>query len=164
MEELFHSTVTWYAVSFIIFWAFAFKPAVRAANSWLDGKIARVRHDIDAAAALRAEAEHLLAEARARHDSAAHEAADIVRLANDEANHIRLQADADLMAALKRREEQAVERIAQSERQAQAELQQLTARLAIEAVRDMLQNGLSDADRSKLTATLAAKATGDIAA
>ena len=162
MDQMLQSTTSWVAISFCIFWALALLPLRRAVAAWLDGKIARVRQDVDAAASLRAEAAELLLDAQLRHKEAAAETADMMQLAQDEAIHIRLQADADLMAALKRREEQAVERIALAERQAMAELKQLTTRLAIDAARDLLANGLSAAEREKLSSSLIDKAAGDI--
>lgn len=150
LETLTESTTFWVAVSFCIFWIAAFRPILKAINSWLDGKIVAVRRDIDAAAALRAEAEQLLADATKRHETSAREAEDMVSIAKAEAQMIAVRAEKDLATALAQREAQAMERIARAEKQAMADLQQLTTSIAIEATRSLLTSSLTDADRAKL--------------
>ena len=144
------STTFWVGVSFVIFWALALKPAVKAVNSWLDGKIGKIERDLSAAASLRAEAEALLLEARSRHDAAASEVNDIMTRAQVEATALTVRAAADLQHSLERREKAAHERIAQLEAKVAAELQQLTATVAINAARALLTADLDDTARSKL--------------
>ena len=74
----------------------------------------------------------------------------MLRQAEDETKRMRAKAEADLSAALKRREQQAVDRIAQAEAQAIAEVRNLAADLALDATRKILIDKLDPAKAEKL--------------
>jgi F-type H+-transporting ATPase subunit b len=120
--EILHSPEVWVAIAFVIFIALAGKPIVRGIGKMLDDRAAKIRMDLSEAEKLRDEAEKLLAEYQRRQREALKEAEGILAHAKDEAERIRREAAANIDAALKRRERQAMEKIAQAEAQAVAEV------------------------------------------
>lgn len=130
---------TWVAVAFVIFIFLVRKPAMAALASILDERAAKARKDLDDAAKLRAEAQGLLDEYKRKHQEAIKTADDIIKAARDDAARIARQAEIDLDASLKRREQAAMDRIAQAERQALAEVRGAAVDLAIAATRSLVE-------------------------
>lgn len=145
--EIFHSPEVWVAIAFVIFIALAGKPIVRGIGKMLDDRAAKIRMDLSEAEKLRDEAEKLLAEYQRRQREALKEAEDILAHAKDEAERIRREAAANIDAALKRRERQAMEKIAQAEAQAVAEVRNQAIDLAILGAQKALTTGL-EGDRA----------------
>jgi F-type H+-transporting ATPase subunit b len=112
-------------------------------NKGLDDRGARIKANLDEARRLREEAEALLSEYQAKQDSAAKEAADLLARARDEAETLRKDAAANLEAMLKRRERMALDKIAQAEAQALADVRNEAVDLAIAAAREVLTRHLS---------------------
>ena len=81
----------------------------------------------------------LLAEYQAKQREAANEAAGIVAQAREEAARLKQHAADDLTNALKLRERQAVDRIAQAEAKALADVRNMAVDLAMAASRDVLR-------------------------
>ena len=105
---------TWVAVAFVILVVLLWKPAQRALVSALDARAARIERELGEAARLREEAQALLAQYQRKHRDAMKEADEIVARARSEADRLSQQAASDLAASLKRREELALQRIAQA--------------------------------------------------
>lgn len=99
----------------------------------LDQRIASIRTQLDEAAALRAEAEALLAEAKARDAASAGDAAAIVAHAEAEAEAIRTKAEADSADLIARRGRMAEDKIAAAERAAVSEVRARAADAAARA-------------------------------
>ena len=135
----------WVLVAFLVFMAAVIWKARGAMMGALDGRAQRIRHDIDEAQRLRDEAQALLADYQKKQKEAMSEAEAMVRQAEDEAKRLRARAEADLTASLKRREQQALDRIAQAEAQAVAEVRNLAADLAVAATQKILVERLDPA-------------------
>jgi F-type H+-transporting ATPase subunit b len=106
----------WVAVSFVIFVALVWKPGMRMVMQMLDERADKIRSDLDRAAKLREEAQALLAEYQQKQRDALKEAESIVTRAKEEAQRLSAQAATDLDAALRRREQLALQRIASCSR------------------------------------------------
>jgi F-type H+-transporting ATPase subunit b len=130
----------WYAVAFAIFCTLVFRYARKPALGWLDGEIAKIRDELARARSLRAEAETALAGYKKKHAEALAEAEVIIRHAKDEAAQLKIQAEADLKAALARHEQQAAERIRIAETEALAAVRAA----AVEGAMDMARKQLGD--------------------
>lgn len=135
----------WVLVAFLVFMAAVIWKARGAMMGSLDGRAQRIRHDIDEAQRLRDEAQALLADYQKKQKEAMGEAEAMVRQAEEEAKRLRARAEADLAASLKRREQQALDRIAQAEAQAVAEVRNLAADLAVAATQKILTERLDPA-------------------
>jgi F-type H+-transporting ATPase subunit b len=158
MHEFFaHSEYLWITLAILTLFYIAWKPVKAAVLGGLDARAARIAKDLDDAAKLRAEAEKLLAEYQAKHRDAMAQADAIVTQAREEAGRMAAKAEADLASSLKRREELAMERIAQAEAQATAEVRSAAVDLAIAATAKLLEGRL-DAARQDALAEGAIKA------
>lgn len=148
---LFNDPVVWTGVALLIFVLvvfFVMKPHKTIAKS-LDDRAAKIRSELDSAAALRKEAEAKLADAERRQAEAEAQAKEIVEIARREAAEVAREATAALNERLKLREKLAEERIARAE---------------AEAIRDVRIAAVETASRAAaqiLTETLTGKAADD---
>src|SRR5262244_1790945 len=133
---------TWVAAAFIIFIAFAAKPIGRAIAGGLDARAAKIKAQLDEARALRDEAERLLAEHQRKQIAAVKEAEGILARAREEAERVRREAAANLEAALGRREKMAMDKIAQAEAQAVADVRNHAVDIAMAAAAKLLKEGI----------------------
>ncbi|MHA6719175.1 F0F1 ATP synthase subunit B family protein [Sphingomonas sp. RS6] len=111
------------AVLLIVLW----KRVPALVGGMLDKQIAAIRNQLDDAAKLRAEAEAMLAEAKARTASSEADARTIVANAEAEAAAMRARAEADAAELVARRARMAEDKIAAAER---AAIQSIRARAA----------------------------------
>ncbi|WP_439532595.1 F0F1 ATP synthase subunit B family protein [Polymorphobacter sp.] len=144
---------TWVYVSVAIFFALAIilgKLPQRIAEA-LDGRIAGVRRQLDEASALRAEAETLLADAKARAEAATRDAEAIVARAQVEAAS--LMADSEKAAAetIARRTAAAEAKIVAAERGAEVELRGELARQVTAAAAALIAAKADPAMHDRLT-------------
>jgi F-type H+-transporting ATPase subunit b len=139
----FHDPEFWIAVAFLLFVALVSRPIARAVNKILDERAAKIRHDLDEARRLRSEAEALLAEYKKKLQDAAREAGEIMNHAREEAELFRKEAAANLTASLARGERMALDKIAQAEAQAVAEVKSQAVDLAVAAARRILEQQMS---------------------
>ena len=141
-----HDPTFWVLVSFVIFVALVWKPGSKAVAQMLDDRADKIRSDLEKAAKLREEAQALFAEYQKKQRDALKDAEAIVAAAKAEAEALSKQAVADLEASLKRREQLALQRIAQAEVQATADVRAAAVDLAMAATRKILTDKL-DAGR-----------------
>lgn len=143
MSELLHSAEFWVAVAFAIFVIGVFRPARRMLTAALDQRIGRIREEVEEAQKLREEAQSALAGYQRRQREAIKEAEGIVAHAREEAERARIQAEAELEDSIKRREQQAVEKIARAEAAAMAEIRDKAVELAIAATGRLLADKMA---------------------
>ncbi len=144
------SAELWIVASTIIFLALVFRPARKAVTGGLDARRDGIVRELDEAHRLRQEAEALLVDAKARHQSAAKDSEEIVAFARDEAARMRTQAEADLKDHVARREKQATDRIAQAEASALADVRSTAVDLAIAASGELLAQKLASGGGDRL--------------
>lgn len=140
----------WVFVAFIIFVALIVWKARGAVTSALDGRAEAIRAEIDEAQRLREEAQALLADYQRKQRDALSEAEGMLRAAEEEAGRLRARAEQDLADSLKRREQQALDRIAQAEAAAQAEVRNMAVDMAVSATRKLLEEKIDGAKASDL--------------
>jgi F-type H+-transporting ATPase subunit b len=145
MSEFLSAPETWVAVAFVILVVLLWKPAQRALLSALDARAARIERELSEAARLREEAQALLAQYQRKHRDAMKESEAILVRAKAEADRLSQQAASDLAASLKRREELALQRIAQAEQQAAADVRAAAVDVAIAATEKLLAEKLEGA-------------------
>jgi F-type H+-transporting ATPase subunit b len=145
MGEFLSAPETWVAVAFVILVVLLWKPAQRALLSALDARAARIERELSEAARLREEAQALLAQYQRKHRDAMKESEAILVRAKAEADRLSQQAASDLAASLKRREELALQRIAQAEQQAAADVRAAAVDVAIAATEKLLAEKLEGA-------------------
>ncbi len=140
----------WVDVSFILVVALAFKPVSRAIAAALDARSAKIKSRLDEAHKLREEAQEMLATYQRKQRDAMKEAEEIIAHAKAEAERLAKQAAKDLEASMKRREQMAMDRIAQAEAQAVKEVQNLAVDVAIGAAQKVIGDSLSAAQTGAL--------------
>lgn len=145
-----HTPEFWVAVSFVIFVALVWKKASAAIASLLDGRAEKIRAELDEAERLHKDAQALLNTYQRRQADALKEAEAVLAHAREEAARLRAQAGAELESSLKRREAQAMDRIAQAEAAAVSEVRNLTVDVAIGASRRILAGGLQAVQADRL--------------
>lgn len=135
----------------VIFYAKAPKRIVEA----LDARIADTRRQLDEARAIRAEAEALLNDAKARVAASAGDAAAIVAQAEAEARALLAKAETDASDLVARRTRIAEDKIAAAERGAIAEVRATAAEAAANAAGALIgaHHG-AEADRSFIDRTI----------
>ena len=111
--EMIHDPEFWVALVFIGVVILFYKPVMRSVGASLDARSAKIRQQIEEARKLREDAQALLAEYQRKSRDAMAEAEKIIAQARAEAQRMKQEAEADLENSLKRRQEQALERIAQ---------------------------------------------------
>lgn len=136
----------WILVAFVVFVAAVWKPGARAIAKALDDRADKIRSDLERAAKLHKEAQALLVEYQQKQRDALKEAEQIMAQAKAEAERLSAQAAAELEASLKRREQMALQRIAQAEQQAMAEVRAAAVDIAVAAAGKLLSEKL-DAGR-----------------
>ena len=134
----------WVVVGFIIFLVVVGPKVWKMIVTGLDQRSIRIKGQLDEAQKLRDEAQALLNEYQRRQKEAAQEADGILTAAKEHAAHHTKDAMAALEASMARREKQALEKIAQAEAHATAEVRREAVEVATAATRKLLTQALTD--------------------
>jgi F-type H+-transporting ATPase subunit b len=140
----------WIAVALVLLIAVILRPVKRTLLGALDGRAARIKLELEEARKLREEAAALVETYRRKQAAALAEGEAIIRQAASEAELTRRQAEAELIESLKRQERQALDRIAQAEAAAIAEVRARAVDLAVAATRKLLAENLDAAHKAAL--------------
>ena len=119
------------AIAFVIFVVLVAWKGTKKLTAGLDQRAEAIRKQLDETQNLREEAQAALASYQRQQRDALAEADEIVAQAKVDAERLKVQAEAVLTATIKRREEQAVERIAQAEATAIKDVRDQAIELAI---------------------------------
>ena len=119
------------AIAFVIFVVLVAWKGTKKITAGLDQRADAIRKQLDETQNLREEAQAALAGYQRQQRDALAEAAEIVAQAKADAERLKVQAENVLTATIKRREEQAVERIAQAEATAIKDVRDQAIELAI---------------------------------
>jgi F-type H+-transporting ATPase subunit b len=150
MTEYLQSSEVWVCFSFLIFLVAGFTLGRGPLFAKLDAKIAEVKKEIDAAAALRQEAQDLLELYRRKQQDAEREAQIIIENARKHAVEIGRQADAERKEILKRREQQTEERLRRMEDAAFQEIRAYAADLAVKATTEIIAGKMDEKTNARL--------------
>ena len=119
------------AIAFVIFVVLVAWKGTKKLTAGLDQRADAIRKQLDETQNLREEAQAALASYQRQQRDALAEADEIVAQAKVDAERLKVQAEAVLTATIKRREGQAVERIAQAEATAIKDVRDQAIELAI---------------------------------
>ena len=142
-EAFYEAPEFWVAVAFVVAVAAIFKPLAGRIGAALDDRAETIKTQIDESVRLREEAQKLLASYERKQRDAAAEAEEIVERARKEADRLGKRAADDLETALKRRRQQAMERIARAEAEALDEVRGVAVDVALDATRRLLAEKVS---------------------
>ena len=136
----------WVAVAFIAFVAGVFKPGRKVILGALDRRAMKIQSEIDEATRLREEAQAVLAAYQRKQREAAEETEEMLEYAKEEAELLRKRTLSELEEALGRRQQQALDHIAQAEAEAAQEVRNRAVDIAVAATMRILEENL-DAKR-----------------
>jgi F-type H+-transporting ATPase subunit b len=119
------------AIAFVIFIVLVVWKGTKKLTAGLDQRSEAIRKQLDETQNLREEAQAALASYQRQQRDALAEADEIIAQAKVDAERLKVQAETVLTATIKRREEQAVERIAQAEATAIKDVRDQAIELAI---------------------------------
>ncbi len=140
--EFLHDPEFWVALA-IVTVALVFGPRiVKTVNAGLDERAAKIRATIEEARKLREDAAALLASYQKKQREAMAEAESIIAQAKSDAARLKVEAEAELMNAIERRKQQALERIAQSEAQALKDVRNTAVDVALAAAEKLIREKL----------------------
>jgi F-type H+-transporting ATPase subunit b len=135
----------WVAVGFIVLVLLISGKGWAAIKTGLDDRAERIRNSLEEATRLREEAQHLLAEYQRKQRDAAKEIDDLLAAARAEAERSTVNAQAALEASVKRREQLAIDKIAQAEADAIQAVRNTAVDVAIAATRKLLTGKMNQA-------------------
>jgi F-type H+-transporting ATPase subunit b len=141
----------WLLVALIIVIALLWRPAKPRILGALDARGDRIRRELEEATRLREEAEVMLAEQRTRLGRAEERTREILAHAEAETERRAARMHTELEAALNRRTELAMDRIAREEARALQEVRAQAAGLAMRATRRLLAEGLDQSRQRTMT-------------
>ena len=137
--ELLQDAEFWTGLALLVFVGLLIALGVhKAAAKALDDAGAKVQAQLDEAHRLRDEATQLLADIKVRREAAEHAAAEMLRIAQEDAVKLRAEAAEKLSEDIARREALAERKIATLEAQAAAEVKAAAADLAAETAQAVL--------------------------
>jgi F-type H+-transporting ATPase subunit b len=137
--SFFANPETWVAVAFLLFIALLGKVLWTRLTALLDKRSADIARALGEAERLRMDALRAKTDAKRTLDEAAAEAEGIVAQAREEAQRMQAHAAQNLEAAIALREQQALDRIAQSEAAAAKQVRDTAVDLALAATRMLLR-------------------------
>ena len=140
----------WVAVGFVIFVAGVYRPARKALIGMLDARIETIRSNLDEASELRRLAEQELAEYQRKQREAKKDAEDHVARARNDAERQAREEQQKFEAVMGRREQAAMEKIAQAEAEALREVRAVSIETAIAATRHLITGHMDPARQDEL--------------
>lgn len=138
------------AIAFVIFVVLVAWKGTKKITAGLDQRADAIRKQLDETQNLREEAQAALASYQRQQRDALAEADEIVAQAKADAERLKVQAENVLTATIKRREEQAVERIAQAEATAIKDVRDQAIELAIGVATKMITEKMSKTVQNEL--------------
>lgn len=150
MNELMQDPMFFYAIALVLFLALAYRFGRKPTLQWIDGEIAKISSELDAARQLRAEAEAALADCKAKQTRAESEAQLILQMAKKEAAEMRRLADVELASTLEHQQQLATDRIRMAQEEAIAAVRSAAISLGMDMARKTLTEKLSDSDATRL--------------
>ena len=136
---IFSDPAFWVGVAFLLFFALAGKAMWKRVSDMLDKRTAAIVKALDDAQRLRNEALKAKQEAERTLTQAAAESGAILQHAREEAQRMQARAEASLKTAVAVREQQALDRIAQSETAATKQVRDTAVDVALAATRALLR-------------------------
>jgi F-type H+-transporting ATPase subunit b len=135
----------WILIAFVTFIGVFGRKAWAAIKNVLDTRAEKIQAELEEAKRLREEAQSVLAEYERKRREAEDEARQMVEHAKVEAERHANDAKQELLDTMRRREEAAMQRIAQAETDALREVRETAATLAVEATARLIRDNLDDA-------------------
>lgn len=140
----------WVFLSFLIFCAAAFVFGRKSVTDKLDGRINRIRSELETAAKAHADAQELLAEYQQKAKDAEANAARIIKQAQEDAKAMQEKAMADLEAEMQRKEAWLAGRLVRMEEETRQALQDHAARIVVQSAEQIVASAVTEKHHADL--------------
>ena len=140
----------WVAIALFIFIALIWKKASQVISSILDDRSILIQNELSEAKLLKEEAMEELRKSLQMQKNSSEEFNQIIKEAKEAAKKIKEDADVKSLEIIKRREEQAKQRIMASENEAIKEIKRVSGTVAIESAKVFIKNNLDKKENLNL--------------
>ena len=148
--EFLEQETVWVTIAFFIFIALIWKKASQAISSILDDRSIIIQNELSEAKLLKEEAMEELRKSLQMQKNSSEEFNQIIKEAKEAAKKIKENADVKSLEIVKRREEQAKQRIMASENEAIKEIKRVSGTVAIESAKVFIKNNLDKKENLNL--------------
>ena len=148
--EFLEQETVWVAIAFFIFIALIWKKASQAISSILDDRSILIQNELSETKLLKEEAMEELRKSLQVQKNSSEEFNQIIKEAKEAAKKIKEDADVKSLEIIKRREEQAKQRIMAFENDAIKEIKRVSGTVAIESAKVFIKNNLDKKENLNL--------------
>ena len=148
--EFLEQETVWVAIAFFIFIALIWKKASQAISSILDDRSILIQNELSETKLLKEEAMEELRKSLQMQKNSSEEFNQIIKEAKEAAKKIKEDADVKSLEIIKRREEQAKQRIMAFENEAIKEIKRVSGTVAIESAKVFIKNNLDKKENLNL--------------
>ena len=148
--EFLEQETVWVALAFFIFIALIWKKGSKAINSILDNRSILIQNELREAKSLKEEAMEELRKSLQMQKNSSEEFNQIIKEAKEAAKKIKEEADVKSLEIIKRREEQAKQRIMAFENEAIKDIKRVSGTVAIESAKIYIKTNLDKKENVNL--------------
>ena len=140
----------WVAIAFLIFIALIWKKGSNAISSILDDRSTLIENELSEAKSLKEEAMEELRKSLQMQKNSSEEFNQIIKEAKEVAKKIKEDAEVKSLDIIKRREEQAKQRITTLENEAIKDIKRISGTIAVESAKVYIKNNLNEKENINL--------------
>ena len=147
---MYFDETAWVAIAFIVFFVLVWKKGKQAILSILDERSSLIEKELNEAKSLKEEALEELRLALQNQKNVSDEAENLIKNAKETAKKIQEEANSKSLEMIKRKEEQAKQKILSLEAEAIKNIREITSRIVIESSKSYIKNELDDKENVNL--------------
>ena len=147
---MYFDETAWVAISFILFFVLVWKKGKNAIISLLDERSELIAKELNEAKSLKEEALEELRLALQNQKNVSDEAENIIKDAKETSKKIQEEANLKSLEIIKRKEEQAKQKILSLEAEAVKNIKEITSRIVIDASKTYIQDKLDNKEKINL--------------
>ncbi|MDG1882275.1 MAG: hypothetical protein P8J21_01130 [Alphaproteobacteria bacterium] len=147
---MYFDETAWVAIAFVIFIALVWKKGSKAITGILDSRSLLIENELKEAKSLKEEALEELRQSLQSQKNISNEAEQIIKDAQDAAKKIRDDANVSCSEIIKRREEQAKQKIMALETEAVNNIKKITGSIIIESTRNFIESNLDKNENNNI--------------
>ena len=147
---MYFDETAWVAIAFIVFFVLVWKKGKKALLSLLDERSYLIEKELSEAKSLKEEALEELRLALQNQKNVSDEAENLIKEAKETAKKIQEEANLKSLEMIKRKEEQAKQKILSLETESIKNIKEVTSRIVIEASKVYIENKMDDKENINL--------------
>ena len=147
---MYFDETAWVAIAFIVFFVLVWKKGKEAIFSMLDERSSLIEKELNEAKSLKEEALEELRLALQNQKNVSDEAENLIKEAKETAEKIQEEANLKSLEMIKRKEEQAKQKILSLESESIKNIKEVTSRVVIESSKVYIENNLDDKENINL--------------